>query len=151
MDVRPAAVVLRTLLKLAVIRRDGPCCRWLTSGNVRQLALPRVFECREGILTSLRFCSAANVVTTSEAREPNVYGDSSNRLFRHPTFGRLSGPGQKAQDFPKKAVSLIRAEDVLRVRGPFEDHQCFWRGRPLILLSDGRQTEDTPTAEVIAR
>ncbi len=29
--------------------------------------------------TSLRFCCAANVVTASEAREPHVYRDSSNR------------------------------------------------------------------------
>jgi hypothetical protein len=33
------------------------------------------------VLTSLRFCCAANVVTASEAREPDVYRDSSNRLL----------------------------------------------------------------------
>ena len=32
-------------------------------------------------LTSLRFCCVANVVTASEAREPDVYRDSSNRLL----------------------------------------------------------------------
>ncbi len=32
-------------------------------------------------LTSLRFCCAANVVTASEAREPDVYRDCSNRLL----------------------------------------------------------------------
>ncbi len=31
--------------------------------------------------TSLRFCCAANVVTASEAREPDVCRDSSNRLL----------------------------------------------------------------------
>ncbi len=31
--------------------------------------------------TSLRFCCAANVVTASEAREPDVYRDCSNRLL----------------------------------------------------------------------
>ena len=35
----------------------------------------------EGFLTSLRFCCAANVVTASEAREPDVYRDCSNRLL----------------------------------------------------------------------
>ncbi len=32
-------------------------------------------------LTSLRFCCAANVVTASEAREPDAYRDCSNRLL----------------------------------------------------------------------
>ncbi len=32
-------------------------------------------------LTSLRFCCAANVVTESAAREPDVYRDCSNRLL----------------------------------------------------------------------
>ncbi len=32
-------------------------------------------------LTSLRFCCAANVVTASVAREPDVYRDCSNRLL----------------------------------------------------------------------
>ncbi len=32
-------------------------------------------------LTSLRFCCAANVVTASEAREPDVYRDCSNRVL----------------------------------------------------------------------
>ncbi len=31
--------------------------------------------------TSLRFCCAANVVTASVAREPDVYRDCSNRLL----------------------------------------------------------------------
>jgi len=31
--------------------------------------------------TSLRFCCAANVVTVSEAREPDAYRASSNRLL----------------------------------------------------------------------
>ena len=34
-----------------------------------------------GCLTDLRFCCAANVVTASEAREPDVYRDCSNRLL----------------------------------------------------------------------
>jgi hypothetical protein len=32
-------------------------------------------------LTSLRFCCAINLPTASEAREPDVYRDSSNRLL----------------------------------------------------------------------
>ncbi len=32
-------------------------------------------------LTDLRFCCAANVVTASVAREPDVYRDCSNRLL----------------------------------------------------------------------
>ncbi len=32
-------------------------------------------------LTDLRFCCAANVVTASEAREPDAYRDCSNRLL----------------------------------------------------------------------
>ncbi len=32
-------------------------------------------------LTDLRFCCAANVVTASEARDPDVYRDCSNRLL----------------------------------------------------------------------
>jgi len=35
--------------------------------------------------TSLRFCCAANVVTASVARDPDVYRDSSNRLLGGPT------------------------------------------------------------------
>ena len=35
----------------------------------------------DGFLTSLRFCCASNMVTVSEAREPDVYRDSSNRLI----------------------------------------------------------------------
>ena len=34
--------------------------------------------------TSLRFCCAANVVTAGEAREPDAYRDSSNRLLCSP-------------------------------------------------------------------
>ncbi len=36
-------------------------------------------SCRH--LTSLRFCCAAKMVTASEAREPDVYRDCSNRLL----------------------------------------------------------------------
>ena len=36
---------------------------------------------RRRFLTDLRFCCAANVVTASEAREPDAYRDSSNRLL----------------------------------------------------------------------
>ncbi len=32
-------------------------------------------------LTDLRFCCAANVLTASEAREPDAYRDCSNRLL----------------------------------------------------------------------
>ena len=35
----------------------------------------------QGYITSLRFCCAANVVTASEAREPDAYRDCSNRLL----------------------------------------------------------------------
>ena len=35
-------------------------------------------------ITDLRFCCAANVVTASEAREPVVYRDCSNRLLESP-------------------------------------------------------------------
>jgi hypothetical protein len=35
----------------------------------------------QGYITDLRFCCAANVVTAGEAREPNLYRDSSNRLL----------------------------------------------------------------------
>ncbi len=38
----------------------------------------------ECALTSLRFCCAANVVTAGEAREPDVYRDSSNRVLDRP-------------------------------------------------------------------
>ena len=40
--------------------------------------------------TSLRFCCAAKVVTASEAREPDVYCDCSNRLLGGATGGRVS-------------------------------------------------------------
>ena len=40
----------------------------------------------QGYLTDLRSCCAANVVTTSVAREPDAYRVSSNRLLE-----RLSG------------------------------------------------------------
>ena len=43
-------------------------------GQCLSLAFPRR-------LTDLRFCSAANVVTASEAREPDGYRDCSNRLL----------------------------------------------------------------------
>ena len=35
----------------------------------------------ERFLTDLRFCCAANVVTASEAREPDGYRDCSDRLL----------------------------------------------------------------------
>ena len=41
--------------------------------------------------TDLRFCCAANVVTASEARDPDAYRDSSNRLLE--SFPRESYPG----------------------------------------------------------
>ena len=34
---------------------------------------------RSELIADLRFCCAANVVTSSEAREPDAYRDSSNR------------------------------------------------------------------------
>ncbi len=35
-------------------------------------------------LTDMRFCCAANVVTASEARDPDAYRDCSNRLLDCP-------------------------------------------------------------------
>ena len=44
------------------------------------------------LLTSPRFCCAANVVTASEAREPDVYRDCSNRLLEsRRSVGLLQG------------------------------------------------------------
>ncbi len=39
-------------------------------------------------ITDLRFCCAANVVTASEAREPDAYRDSSNRLLGRTVLAR---------------------------------------------------------------
>ncbi len=57
------------------------------------VASPDYFEHR---LTSLRFCCAANVVTAREAREPDAYRDSSNRL--------LDGDNQRLLGIPTKSA-----------------------------------------------
>ncbi len=54
------------------------------SAKLNTASLPAGAEPRLDTLfhrTDLRFCCAANVVTASEAREPDVYRDSSNRLL----------------------------------------------------------------------
>ena len=52
-------------------------------------------------LTSLRFCCAANVATASEAREPDAYRDSSNRLLeRRPAMPCVYHLFQQIRDGP---------------------------------------------------
>jgi len=53
-------------------------------------------------LTSLRFCCAANVVTASEAREPDAYRDSSNRLL-----GRMRRSVVQAQGATSTGNALV--------------------------------------------
>ena len=56
-------------------------------------------------LSDLRFCCATNVVTASEAREPDVYRDSSNRL--------LGGTRSRFAGRYRQFAVAITGQDVL--------------------------------------
>ncbi len=67
------------------------------------MGMPRLNVACSYRLTSLRFCCAANVVTASEARDPDGYRDCSNRLLGggHVTFNLI-----QVINYPGLAVKL---------------------------------------------